>query len=102
MGVGVMDFNEAGVTNLGPVPRGMTFAQAIAATRGQRKYQINPYEGGHRLTICDTIRHTWRILDTMPDSAEKEQIYEYLRAMADFAKRMDARMKELKGMINEA
>lgn len=88
--------DETGLTNLGPVPAGMTFAQAIEHMRPKRKYAINHYEGGHRLTICDTIRHTWRVLDTMPDTLEKEQIREYLLAMADFAKRMDARIKELK------
>ena len=93
--------SEEGITNLGRVPHGMTFSEAIEATKPQRKYFLNHYEGGHRLTICDTIRHTWRVLDTMPDSQEREQIREYLLAMGDFAKRMDARMKELKAMLDD-
>lgn len=88
--------DETGITNLGRVPDGMTFAQAIEHTKPLRKFQIDPYEGGHRLTICDTIRQTWRITDKMPDTAERAQIREYLMAMGDFAKRMDARIKELK------
>lgn len=92
---------EEGITNLGKVPAGMTFAQAIEATKPLRKYALNHYEGGHRLTICDTIRQTWRVLDAMPDNPEKEQIREYLLAMGDFAKRMDARMKELKAMMED-
>ncbi len=91
---------EDGITNLGPVPAGMTFADAIEATKPRRKFVLNHYEGGHRLTICDTIRHTWRVLDTMPDSPEKDQVREYLLAMGDFAKRMDYRMKELKAMLD--
>lgn len=89
---------EEGITNLGRVPKGMTFFEAIRASAPQRKYVLNHYEGGHRLTICDTIRHSWRVLDTMPDSPEKDVLREYLLAMGDFSKRMDARMKELKAL----
>lgn len=88
--------DEVGVTNLGRVPPGMSFAEATEALKSSRKYQIDYYEGGNRLTICDTIRHTWRITDSMPRTPEVDQIREYLAAMADYAKRMDARIKELK------
>lgn len=88
---------EEGLTNLGRVPKGMTFAQATAAMRSQRKWIINPHDNGHRLTICDTLRHIWRELDKMPDCAPKDQIRDYLGAAFDYAKRMDRRMRELKG-----
>lgn len=90
---------ETGITNLGLVPRGMTFAEAILASAPQRKYHINPYEGGHRLTLCDTIRNSWQLVDKLPDGPEKQQLYENFRAMFDFGKRMDARMKELKALL---
>lgn len=93
--------SEVGITNLGPVPEGMPFLDAIRASAPLRKHALNHYEGGDRLTICDTIRHAWRVLDTMPDSPEKETLREYLLAMGDFAKRMDLRMKALKAMLRD-
>lgn len=92
-------YNEVGVTNLGPIPPGMTFAAATAAAKVHRKYEINPYEGGHRLTLCDTLRMLWREVDKLPEGPDKEQMREYIRASFDYGKRMDARMKELKGML---
>lgn len=87
---------EEGITNLGCVPQGMTFAEATAAARPRRKYRINPYDGGRRLTICDTLRMTWRELDKLPQGPEVEQIRDYLAAAFDYAKRMNARLQELK------
>lgn len=97
-----MSTDETGITNLGRVPAGMTFAEASAAVRHLRKYRINPYEGGHRLTICDTLRMTWREVETLPDGPAKAQILNYLGQAFDMAKRMNARMQELKDGIAEA
>jgi hypothetical protein len=94
------DFDETGVTNLGLVPKGMTFSEAVASMRDKRKYRINPYDGGHRMTLCDTLRAMWREIDTLPDGPFKEQMRDYLGASFDYAKRMDARMKELKGLLD--
>lgn len=95
------NFQEEGITNLGLVPKGASFSQAIKAIRDKRKFFINPYEGGHRLTICDTLRMTYREADKLSDSNEKEQIKEYLAQAFDFGKRMDARMKYLKALLEE-
>ena len=92
---------EENITNLGLVPDGMTFSEAAEMIKGKRKYTINPYSGGHRLTICDTLRMTWREVDKIPDSEEKEQIKQYLAQAFDFGKRMDARMKYLKSILDE-
>lgn len=93
------NFNEVGVTNLGLVPKGMSFFEAVLKTKDKRKYVLNPYEGGHRLTICDVLRAMWKTLDTMPESPQREQLYEFLGFCGDAAKRMDVRMKELKSII---
>jgi len=93
-------FDETGITNLGPVPKGMSFLEATVATRDRRKYQVDYYVKGTRLTICDTLRHMRRIVDTLPDGDEKEALREYIAASVDYAKRMDARMKELKGLLH--
>lgn len=92
---------EEGITNLGEVPKGVSFSQAIRSIKNKRKYIINPYEGGHRLTICDTLRMSVRELDKTENTEEKEQIREYLSQAYDFAKRMDARMKYLKNVLDE-
>lgn len=92
---------EEGITNLGLVPVGMSFAQAISSIKSKRKYYINPYEGGHRLTVCDTLRMTLREVDKLPKSKEKEQIIEYIEQAYDFGKRMDARMKYLKSILDQ-
>lgn len=93
-----MSTDETGITNLGPVPPGMTFAEATAAAKPLRKYLINPHAGGHRLTICDTLRMTWREVETLPDGPAKAQILEYLGQAFDMAKRMNARLQELKAL----
>lgn len=92
---------EEGITNLGLVPQGMSFAQATESVKNKRKYFINPYEGGHRLTICDTLRMTLREVNKLPVSTETEQIKEYLAQAYDYGKRMDARMKYLKSILEE-
>lgn len=92
---------EEGITNLGPVPSGLTFAQATALSKPRRKYTINPYAGGKRLTICDTLRMTWRELDKMPPSAEVDQTREYIAQAFDYAKRMNARLQELKALTGQ-
>ena len=90
---------EEGITNLGPLPKGMSFLQATRAMKAERKYAIDYYVKGNRLTICDTLRHMWREVDKLPNSETKAVLREYIAASVDYAKRMDARMKELKGML---
>lgn len=92
---------EEGITNLGLVPNGMTFAQATESVKPQRKYFINAYEGGHRLTVCDTLRMTLREVNKLPPSPEVEQIKEYIAQAYDYGKRMDARMKYLRSILEE-
>lgn len=92
---------EEGITNLGFVPSGMSFLDAIKSVKPQRKYFVNQNEGGHRLTICDTIRMSLRELENLPYSKEKEAITEYLHQAFDFGKRMDARMKYLRAKLEE-
>lgn len=92
--------DEEGITNFGRIRPGLSFAEATAEKAPERKYHINPYAGGHRLTLCETLRQTWRLLDGMPDDPAKETMRDYLAAAFDYAKRMDARMKELKGMLD--
>lgn len=93
------DLSELNITNLGPVPPGMTFLEATIAMRGRRKYAVDYYCKGTRLTICDTLRHMRQIIDTLPEGTERDALAEYVDASVDYAKRMDARMKELKGML---
>lgn len=92
---------ETGITNLGMVPTGYTFAQATEAAKQHRKYHIDPETGGHRLTICDTLRMTWREIEKLPTSPETEQIKEYIAQAFDYGKRMDARMKYLKSLLDD-
>lgn len=92
---------EEGITNLGMVPPGSSFSEAIKSIKNKRKYFINAYEGGHRLTICDTLRMTLREVDKLENTYEKAQIKEYIEQAYDFGKRMDARMKYLKQLLDE-
>jgi NAD(P)H-nitrite reductase large subunit len=92
---------EEGITNLGMVPDNLSYFEAIKAIKHKRKYIINAYEGGHRLTICDTLRMTLREAYKLEDSQEKQQIIEYIYQAYDFGKRMDARMKYLKSILDE-
>jgi hypothetical protein len=92
---------EEGITNLGMIPDGMSFPDAIRSIKSKRKFFINEYEGGHRLTICDTLRMTLREVNNLPDTLEKKQIREYLEQAYDFGKRMDSRMKYLKSILDK-
>lgn len=92
---------EVGITNLGPVPEGMTFLEATEAVLPERKYRINPEHHSGRLTLCETQREIWRISESCPEP-QRTQLKLLAGASYDYGKRMDARMKELKGMINEA
>jgi len=89
---------EEGITNLGPVPAGMTLLGALEATRAARKYHINPEHQSHRLTICETQREIWRIAETLPEP-HRSQLQLLAGAAFDFGKRMNARMVELKAAI---
>jgi hypothetical protein len=86
--------DETGITNLGPVPDGMTFWEATCHMRPQRKYRINPHYQSRRMTICETMREIHReVMQPEPDLAK---IADLAAAGFDYGKRMDARMKELK------
>lgn len=89
--------DEVGVTNLGPVPEGMTFQQATRAMRERRKYQINPHHQSRRLTVCETMREIWRIADTLPEP-QRSALQDLAWAGLDYGKRMDARMRELRDL----
>jgi hypothetical protein len=89
--------NEVGVTNLGPVPEGMTFLQAIRQSAPQRKYVINPLHQSRRLTVCETMREIWRISEEV-DPEHGNALKELAAAGFDFGKRMDARMRQLRSM----
>lgn len=93
------DLDETGITNLGRVPKGMSFLDATISMRGERKFAVDYYAKGTRLTICDTLRHMRRIIDTLPEGPDRAALTEYTDAAVDYAKRMDARMKELKAML---
>ena len=92
---------EEGITNLGLVPVGSSFLQAINSIKKDRKFFINENEGGHRLTICDTLRMSLREIKKLQESPEKEILKEYIAQAYDFGKRMDARMKYLKSVLDE-
>ncbi len=89
---------EEGITNLGPVPVGMTFIDALDAVRGARKYRINPEHQSHRLTICETQREVWRIAETLPEP-QRSQLQLLAGAAFDFGKRMNQRMIDLKASV---
>lgn len=88
---------ETGVTNLGPVPEGMEFYDALASMRDQRKYMINPAHHSRRLTYCEVMREICR--EAASEQPNMAKIADLAAAGFDFGKRMDARMKELKGML---
>ena len=89
---------EEGITNLGPVPDGLTFLEATAAAVPQRKYRIDPRHHSRRLTVCETQREIWRIAGKLPEP-QRSQLQLLAGASFDYGKRMDARMKELKAML---
>ena len=88
--------SEEGITNLGPVPEGVTFLDATRAVSASRKYHINPGHHSRRLTLCETVREVWRIADELPEPV-RSQLQMLAGAAFDYGKRMDRRMKELKG-----
>lgn len=90
--------SEVGITNLGPVPEGMAFLEAVAAVQPKRKYQINPDHHSRRLTICETQREIWRIAETLPEPA-RTRLQLLAGAGFDFGKRMNQRMVDLKAML---
>lgn len=90
---------EEGITNLGPIPVGMTFLQASEAMAGKRKYRINPDHQSRRMTVCETAREIWRIARSLPEP-QKSQLQLLAGAAFDYGKRMDARMKELKALCS--
>jgi len=89
--------SEVGITNLGPVPEGMTFLQATDAAKAKRKYRINPEHHSKRLTLCETAREIHRIAARLPEP-DRSRLQLLAGAAFDYGKRMDARMKELKAM----
>lgn len=94
----VVSLEERGVTNLGPVPEGMTFLDAARALWASRKHEINPEHQSRRLTLCETQREIWRIADGLPEPLRSD--LQMLAACGfDAGKRMDARMKQLKAML---
>lgn len=95
------DPREVGVTNLGPVPKGMTFCGATAAVAHRRKYRINPEHRSNRLTICETLREIHRIAERAPEP-DRSNLLLLVGAAFDYAKKMDARMKELKAVLPDA
>lgn len=90
--------SEVGITNLGPVPDGMSFVEAMRAMRQQRKYQINPQHRSHRLTICETMREIHRIAEDLPEP-QRSALQDLAWGGFDFGKRMNARMVELRGIV---
>lgn len=91
--------SEEGITNLGPVPDGLSFLEAIELASEQRKYRINPDHQSRRLTVCETQREIWRIAETLPEP-KRSQLQLLAGAAFDFGKRMDRRMKELKTLCS--
>lgn len=91
--------DETGITNLGPIPAGMTLLDGLRATRGQRKFRIDPDFQSGRMTVCETMREVWK-LGCRIGGDDGAALMEMAAAGYDFGKRMDARMKELKAMLN--
>ena len=92
------DLGEVGITNLGPVPEGVTFYEALSALRDQRKHTINPAHQSRRLTYCEAMREICR--EAAGEAPDMAKIADLAAAGYDFGKRMDARMKELKAMLD--
>lgn len=90
--------DETGITNLGDLPEGMEFIEAEYALADQRKYFINPEHHSKRMTLCEAAREVHRIAEFC-DSPACEDLQVLAAAIYDRGKRMDARIKELKGMI---
>ena len=65
---------------------------------GQRRFTLNHDHYSKRLTICETLREIVR--ETRKPCPDVAKIEELARAGFDFGKRMDRRLKELKGMLD--
>lgn len=87
--------SEHMVTNLGPVPEGVAFLDAVFASAEQRKHRINPRHESRRLTICEISREVWRLADTLPEPA-RGQFQELAAAAFDMGKRLHHRVVELR------
>ena len=83
---------DPGPTNLGPIPLGVSFRQAIRCNRHLRKFAINPQHHTRRLTLCETVREIWRIADTLPEP-QRSELQDLAGAAFDFGKRMNAKLK---------
>lgn len=93
------NFNEIEVTNLGPIPEGLSFMEASKSVLNKRKYYIDPDNNSGRLTICETQREIFRLADKIND-AELTKNFRILASLGyNYGKCMDARMKELKSII---
>jgi hypothetical protein len=90
----VADPAEIGVTNLGPVPDGMEFFEALSALRDQRKYRINIDHESRRLTYCEVMREICR--EAAKPDPDLDKITDLAAAGFDFGKRMNQRMIDLK------
>lgn len=91
-----MNLDEAFVTNMGPVPAGMSFLEATKAI--PLKVAINPGHHSGRLTLCETMREVWRIADRIggKDGADLKTL---AAAGFHYGKAMDGRLKELKALL---
>jgi hypothetical protein len=85
---------EIGVTNLGPVPDGMDFYEAVDAVRDQRKHRINPAHHSRRLTYCEVMREICR--EAASEDPDMAKIADLAAAGFDFGKRMHHRILDLK------
>jgi len=94
--VKAMAGDEQGITNLGPVPEGMSFLEATRAL--PLKVAINPEHQSRRLTICETMREVWRMADRI-GGQDGQDLKALAAAGFHYGKAMDARMKELKAMM---
>jgi hypothetical protein len=87
--------SEQGITNLGPVPDGMTFWEASQLALEQRKFApIDPLTETNRLTLCETVREIYR--ETRKSEPDMAKIRTLCALSFEYGKRMDARMKELR------
>lgn len=93
------DSRERGVTNLGPVPDGMSFLDATKAL--ELKHKINPSHHSKRLTICETSREIWRIADLI-GGRRGDDLKALAAASFNFGKSMNNRMVYLREKLDEA
>lgn len=62
-----------------------------------RKYEINPHHDSGNNTLCMALRRIW----LEGDACKNERIKELAADAFDFAKRMDARLKQYKRATNK-